>query len=735
MSSEHAEGAAAPSPHLRELLAPFDASIKRVEISRKYRLGLFFVAAAMVLLPLVYLGLIGLTGMSLWWHASNRSLAQSNGFSFLFFYLLPLILGSVGFLFMFKPLFAPRLKDYPALSLKPEEQPVLFEFIGKLCQCIGTPTPKRIDVSIEPFGTGASFRRGFWSVFGHDMVLTIGLPMVEGLTLREFAGVLAHELGHFTQGTALRLTYTIRRTNMWFLRAVFEHDAWDERLYTASRFGGSLPVRIFAYSGRLFVFITRVVLFVLMFFGHMISSFMSRQMELDADRYEARIAGSDTLRSTELKLHVMAVAWEDVTYDLQTAWFDGRLADDVPALIVAKVEDFCEQPGLCDNIEQAVFAKRTGWFDTHPSPSDRVASAVAENAPGIFHLDFPATVLFRDFRGLCKVATELYYQQVLGAEYERVQLIDTSLAVQEQAEHYEAQRTLYRYFQGQLLGHRELFLPPGWAPTPADPEQTIRQLRQARQAMNSSLHRVAEALDNYELAEQKRCKAFVAQLLHASSLRFDAKQLDLDGADMVAIARAQEEGWKQRERALEELQTFMRQAETRLTAALTLLHVPDIAAKLNDPQVVPRTEKYIRVLNDLRAAWEHFVPLREHTFGLGMLLENVKGNENNKSFFDETMRVAGVVRQYMEKLRDALSATPYPFEHAGGTISVAEYAVRQIPEVSRVGEVFFFAGEMLDKLLTLYFRLMARIAVTAEAIEAAVGLPRLPDPPGMTSGR
>ena len=36
------------------------------------------------------------------------------------------------------------------------------------------------------------------------------------------------------------------------------------------------------------------MLWVLMWIGHGVSSFMLRQMEFDADRYEARVAGSET---------------------------------------------------------------------------------------------------------------------------------------------------------------------------------------------------------------------------------------------------------------------------------------------------------------------------------------------------------------------------------------------------------------------------------------------------------
>ena len=67
-------------------------------------------------------------------------------------------------------------------------------------------------------------------LFGQNLVLTIGLPLVAGLTARQFAGVLAHEFGHFSQGAGMRLSYVVRSVNAWFARVVFERDGWDESL-------------------------------------------------------------------------------------------------------------------------------------------------------------------------------------------------------------------------------------------------------------------------------------------------------------------------------------------------------------------------------------------------------------------------------------------------------------------------------------------------------------------------
>ena len=61
-------------------------------------------------------------------------------------------------------------------------------------------------------------------VFKKDLVLTIGLPLVAGLSIREFGGVLAHEFGHFAQGGGMRLTALVRFVNGWFARVVYERD-------------------------------------------------------------------------------------------------------------------------------------------------------------------------------------------------------------------------------------------------------------------------------------------------------------------------------------------------------------------------------------------------------------------------------------------------------------------------------------------------------------------------------
>ena len=126
-------------------------------------------------------------------------------------------------------------------------------------------------------------------VAGGDLVLTVGLPLVAGLSVQQFAGVIAHELGHFTQGTGMRLSYVVRSVNSWLARVVYERDDWDESLVRGCEEGNRLS--IFLLLAIFCVWLTRRVLWLLMVTGHALSCFMLRQMEYDADRYETRWPG------------------------------------------------------------------------------------------------------------------------------------------------------------------------------------------------------------------------------------------------------------------------------------------------------------------------------------------------------------------------------------------------------------------------------------------------------------
>jgi len=129
------------------ILQAFQGDLPRVPVSPLYNLGLTLVAFAMLLLPLIYLGLISGVVYLLYYHATESiGLLQrvSSGRVALFAYLGPMVVGSLLVLFMIKPLFVRRARYIRPSKIERQEEPLLFAFVEKLCNRVGAPMPNEI---------------------------------------------------------------------------------------------------------------------------------------------------------------------------------------------------------------------------------------------------------------------------------------------------------------------------------------------------------------------------------------------------------------------------------------------------------------------------------------------------------------------------------------------------------------------------------------------------------------
>lgn len=372
------------------------------------------VMLAMTLLPLIYAALAGVLAYGLFWHAVYNAdvlLEQrAGGRSRLVVYVAPIVIGAILLVFMLKPFFARRPREHTGLALRSEDEPLLFAYVEKLCRIVRAPVPREIKVDCDP-NASASFRRGFMSMLGSDLTLTIGLPLVASLSLRELTGVLAHEFGHFTQGLGMRANYVIRRVNHWFAQVVYERDAWDEWLVGLAKDGNGWTSSI-AMMTRGMVWLTRRMLWLLMMLGHAISCFMSRRMEFDADRYEARVAGSASFASAMEKITLLGLSSQAALAAAEVSWREGRLPDDLPIFVARKFQTL-PQP-LVEAVRAQIASRRTGLLDTHPSNASRVEATARLAAPGIVQSEAPASVLFSNFPATCRALSIVFYSDKLG---------------------------------------------------------------------------------------------------------------------------------------------------------------------------------------------------------------------------------------------------------------------------------------------------------------------------------
>lgn len=405
------------SAHLvmQEILDAFEGDTEPVRRTKAYGLGILVLTVCMVALPCLYLGLIYGIARLVLYHATENwgwIKASLSWWTLLFLYVAPLAVGVILLFFMVKPLLARRARSAKLQTLEFGAEPLLFCLVTRVAKAVGAPEPRRIALDCQA-NASASFGGALGFLVGGDLVLTLGLPLVAGLSIQQLAGVIAHELGHFSQGAGMRLSYVVRSINAWLFRVVYERDNWDDALVNTAGEAEHLLVIVVVYLAMLCIWLTRGILWLLMALGHALSCFMLRQMEYDADRHETRLTGADNFAATDRHLLALGLVSEMAFGMVIESWIrTGKLPDDFSGLIHNLAER--TPPRDRRKIEKKLKKIKTGFFDTHPSHEDRVASVRRENAPGVFHLDGPATRLFKDFSKTSREATLDFYREALG---------------------------------------------------------------------------------------------------------------------------------------------------------------------------------------------------------------------------------------------------------------------------------------------------------------------------------
>lgn len=711
------------------ILNAFQGEIESVSVGLGYKLSIGLVLMFMLLLPVVYVALIGLVCVLIGLHAVHDTALLHTGrgrgaLLAVLIYLAPLGAGAVLVFFMFKPLFARPLKRGRPRSLSRNQEPLLFAFVDRVCEVVGAPSPSRIDVDCD-VNASASFRRGLLSMFGDDLVLTIGLPLVAGLNTRQLAGVLAHEFGHFSQGAGMRLSYLVRSVSFWLTRVVYERDAWDARLVGLSQ---ELDIRlgIVFYMARVFVWCTRKILWCLMVLGHLISGILMREMEFDADCYEARLAGSDCFEATSRQVMLLDAATHGAYADLDDFAREGRLADDLPRLIAANVGQL--KPAVVELVNKAVDEEAAGLFATHPAWRDRIDRAHDEQAPGVFHVELPSASLFRDFAALCRTCTFDFYRAVFGKGFKLTDMHPVEHLLAKQERTIDDVKSLKRYFQDSFVLMLPLRLPPA-SLTETSAGQVATDLKRAREEMLQSLPTHKAVFDDYDQADTDWLRAEVADALLNLKLPLHGDDFKDRFADLNSTREARLAARQRLERLAPRLAAFDQLRLRRLSCALELLHVDKVATRI--PQGQERIEECQRVRLAATVAGAQvgkWLAVRNRLAVLRALCSYLETHAKNAGLLGSLEKNVSLLARQIRDLQFELSQTRYPFAHAKGEPTLSEFLLPEPFSDSDPMAVLSAGGALLDGFGTLCARLFGRLTALAEEVETLLGLPRLPQP-------
>ena len=689
------------SPRATDLPVSIVGTIAPTRLSPAYRLGLVVVAMAMLLLPLVYLGLIVLAGLAVWWHLTANLWileGRSGGFWKILAYLGPAVAGVVVVFFLVKPVLARPERRREPVPLDRDAEPVLFAFIEQICRQVRAPIPRRVQVDCQ-VNASAGFLPRPLGLLRRDLVLTIGLPLVAGLSVRELGGVLAHEFGHFAQGGGMRLTALVRGINGWFGRVVYERDQWDEKLERwASGDGSDWRLTIVLLVARVSIWASRRVLTGLMIAGHAISCFMLRQMEYDADSYEAKFAGSAAFARTSTRMRELGLGTQLGYADLRESWLNRTLPSNLPVFLIARSGRL---PDELLNQARARLDETSGVFDTHPSDADRVRAAEALAAPGVLvGGDGPGTDLFRDFEGLSVAATRHHYEHDLGLSLETATLVEIDDAIRDSASRQENQQAV-SLFLGERASWHRLFPVALTDVAALGPAEIQAILRASRDAMSVDSGLTAK-YRLFESLETTRDQAVGAQeVLGAGFERVIAEQFDLtDGTAEDALA-TEARAVEQQQALAPDLARFEEIAARRLACGVRLLGTEEASALAG-------------ALTALSGVQAHLVELRRLTQAESQLLHNQAGSARpdlmGQCLTQIGRRIAGRLKQVRDGLGDVrcpptLSATPTT---VAAWCGLPKDGVTELPM------------EVVSRALTLYWGALGRLAALTLQVESTL---------------
>lgn len=707
------------TPELRQrILASFSSDrIEPVSVPVHYRLGLLIVALGMVILPLIYAAMIVAVVYSLYVYV-DYSLG-SGAFSNLGLWPLHVTVGFTGpmlVIFMIKPFFSGRYQQFKPRPIHKGQEPVLFAFIERLCALMGVPLPKRVYVTCEA-NAAAGFRRGMASFFGHDLELLLGLPLVAGMQLRELAGVLAHELGHFAQGTAMRLTYVIRSVSHWFARVVYERDAWDLWLYRQTADPGAplwvvVPIR----TCQMMIFLVRRILWLLMWISHGLASALMRQMEYDADRRQVRLVGAEVFETCMWELITLNVAHQKSLADLEESLREGRLADDLPGLVVVNRRDLPAR--VIDSLRSQLASEKTSLFATHPAARDRLANARGEQAPPAFSSDLMASALFRDFAALSKRVSLDYYRAVLGPGVTPKDLFPLTGVVERRDRTSNEREVLNRYFRDTVTVLRPLALDTRPVTGQGD-EALVAAVREAREQVAAALPELLRDGAEYKETFGRLLELQQAQVLTTAGYH-------LEGADSAAIMRLENQARERLDTLDEQLKSGEQAAGKRLTAALYLMKSEMISLRVDGVEAfrreAPGLLRTTQLMTSIHPLLTELHGIRAEVGALGPRLREAEPPEGLRWALEGALdRLRGQLAEICRKLEGA----PYPFDHADAETTLESYIVPELPEQLDLG-LYELGGYALDHAYEVYFRLVGRLAFIAEQLERAAGFEPLP---------
>lgn len=245
------------------------------------------------------------------------------------FITIMLAIGAIGMgvmliVFMLKSLAVKKTDPIATIGeVTRSSEPQLYDFILQVCRETKARPPKKIFLTND-VNAFVSFDSSFLSLFFPARKnLYIGLGLVNSTTISELKAVIAHEFGHFSQGS-MRFGSYVHHFNQIIFRIVEDNPSYNESVERWANFS-----TYFAFFARINIYLIQGVQEIMVNFYKLLNKGymgLSRQMEFHADAIAATVAGSAPLISGLYRIDLAMTS-----YDMLLGYYNEQLKENLKA--------------------------------------------------------------------------------------------------------------------------------------------------------------------------------------------------------------------------------------------------------------------------------------------------------------------------------------------------------------------------------------------------------------------
>lgn len=290
---------------------------------------------------------------------------------------------------------APHIEE--GITLDMQRHPDLARLISIIAQSLQAPEPDRVDITFDANASASEQREG--------LTLTLGILIFETMSVMDLAGIVAHELRHFSQNLSTRVSRRMSSTLLHYHFIIVHRGAVEEFLHQVKREGGWFYGTIFHIPIAI-IWCMRFVFLKLYAIASWLDSARRHQMEFDSDVAHIFVSGAESLRRSHRKLYETDIAFEKVTKQIHDLMPLKVLCSDVPKLVKLAAGTLKESDYEAVNelLEQESWA--------HPSSQARIDKALVQGERGFISDMTPGAAVVSDYREISDQLTLNFYNSL-----------------------------------------------------------------------------------------------------------------------------------------------------------------------------------------------------------------------------------------------------------------------------------------------------------------------------------